>query len=98
MIGNKFDVRAYCQQSLVDALYHLLSIKFALISPALKIIARSLFAQPELSFHERLIYFFTIGIPLSILVGILAGTIHGGLSFYTRQLIYKIFGNIFISW
>src|SRR5579871_6068841 len=48
MIGNKFDVSAYCQQPLVDALDHLSSIKFALyvlIRPALKIAARSLFVE-----------------------------------------------------
>ena len=50
MIGNKFDVSAYCQQSLVDALDHLSSIKFALfvlIRPALKIAARSLFVEDQ---------------------------------------------------
>jgi hypothetical protein len=55
MIGNKFDVRVYCQQSLVDALYHLSSIQFALIRPVLKITVRSLLAQPEPSSHERLL-------------------------------------------
>lgn len=109
MIGNKFDVSAYCQQSLVDAIGHLSSIKFALfilIRPALKIAARSLFVEHETitisnllshlntdtpiasappnaepqrlkrSFLKRLIYLFTIGIPLAIFVGTLVGICH----------------------
>lgn len=50
MVGNKFDVSAYCQEPLVIALDHLSSIKFAvfsLIRPALKISARSLFIENE---------------------------------------------------
>jgi len=109
MVGNKFDVSAYCQQSLVDALDHLTSVKFALfalIRPALKIAARSLFVEhetitvsnillhlnaetpiaeappeaqpqrPKRSLGQRLKHFFTVGIPLAILVGILAGILH----------------------
>jgi len=109
MVGNKFDVSAYCQEPLVTALDHLSSVKFALYSlirPALKIAARSLFIEnetinfsnillhlntdtpvtdpppearpqrPKRSFSERLIHFFTIGIPLAILVGIIAGILN----------------------
>jgi hypothetical protein len=109
MIGNKFDVSAYCQEPLVVALDHLTSVKFALFSlirPALKITARSLFIEdetitvsnilshlntdepiaapppealpqrPKRSFSQRLIHFFTVGIPLAIIVGILAGILH----------------------
>jgi hypothetical protein len=106
MVGNKFDVSAYCQEPLVTALDHLSSVKFALFSlirPALKIAARSLFVEnetitfsnillhlnsdapiaepppearpqrPKRSFSQRLTHFFTVGIPLAIIVGILAG-------------------------
>jgi hypothetical protein len=109
MVGNKFDVSAYCQESLVTALDHLSSVKFAiyaLIGPALKIAFRSLFIEnetitfsnilshlnsdtsvtdpppearpqrPKRSFSQRLIHFFTIGIPLAIIVGILAGILN----------------------
>jgi hypothetical protein len=50
MIGNKFDVSAYCLEPLATAIDHLTSIKFALFSlirPALKIAARSLFIENE---------------------------------------------------
>ena len=106
MIGNKFDVSAYCQEPLFAALDHLSSVKFALfalIRPALKIAARSLFVEnetitfsnilshlnsdtpiaspppqaqpqrPKRSFPQRIIHFFTVGIPLAIFVGIIAG-------------------------
>jgi hypothetical protein len=109
MVGNKFDVSAYCQEPLVAALDHLSSVKFAvfsLIRPALKIAARSLFVEhetitvsnilshlnsdapiasappeaqpqrPKRSFSQRIIHFFTVGIPLAILVGLLAGILH----------------------
>lgn len=109
MIGNKFDVSAYCHEPLVNALDHLSSVKFALFSlarPALKIAARSLFVEhetitvsnilshlntdepiaapppeaqpqrPKRSFSQRLIHFFTVGIPLAIIIGILAGILH----------------------
>ncbi|UJR26008.1 hypothetical protein I4U23_007354 [Adineta vaga] len=109
MVGNRFDVSAYCQEPLVTALDHLTSVKFALfalIRPALKIAARSLFVEhetitvsnilsqlnsdapiaspppeappqrPKRSFGQRLIHFFTVGIPLAILVGLLAGILH----------------------
>lgn len=109
MVGNKFDVSAYCQESLVVALDHLSSVKFALFSlvrPALKIAARSLFVEhenitvsnilshlnsdtpiaepppearpqrPKRSFGQRLTHFFTVGIPLAIIVGILAGVLN----------------------
>lgn len=109
MIGNKFDVSAYCQEPLVQALDHLSSVKFALfalVRPALKIAARSLFIEhetitvsnilshlnsdapitapppeaqpqrPKRSFPQRLIHFFTVGIPLAIIIGILAGILH----------------------
>lgn len=106
MVGNKFDVSAYCVEPLVTAIDHLTSVKFALFSlvrPALKIAARSLFVEdetitisnillhlnsdtpiaepppeappqrPRRSFSQRLKHFFTVGIPLAIIVGILAG-------------------------
>jgi small-conductance mechanosensitive channel len=109
MVGNKFDVSAYCQEPLVTALDHLSSVKFALFSlirPALKIAARSLFVEnetitfsnillhlnsdapiaepppearpqrPKRSFSQRIIHFFLVGIPLAIIVGILAGIIN----------------------
>jgi hypothetical protein len=109
MVGNKFDVSAYCQEPLVAALDHLSSVKFALLSlirPALKIAARSLFVEnetitvsnilshlnsdapiaspppeahpqrPKRSFSQRIIHFFTVGIPLAIIVGLLAGILH----------------------
>jgi len=109
MVGNRFDVSAYCQEPLVTALDQLTSVKFAFISlvrPALKIAARSLFVEderitisnrllhsnsdipiatpppearpqrPKRSFFQRLIYFFTVGIPLAIIVGLLAGIVH----------------------
>ncbi len=109
MIGNKFDVSAYCQEPLVNALDHLSSVKFALfalIRPALKIAARSLFVEnenitvsnilshlnaetpiaeappeaqpqrPKRSFSQRLTHFFTVGIPLAIIIGILAGILN----------------------
>lgn len=109
MINNKFDVSAYCQEPLVAALDHLSSVKFALfalIRPALKIAARSLFIEhenitfsnilshlnseepiaapppearpqrPKRSFGQRLVHFFTVGIPLAIVVGLLAGILH----------------------
>ena len=50
MIGNRFDVSAYCLEPLASAIDHLTSIKFALFSlvrPALKIAARSLFIENE---------------------------------------------------
>ena len=106
MINNKFDVSAYCLEPLVSAIDHLTSVKFALfalIRPALKIAARSLFVEnetitvsnilshlnaptpvtepppeappqrPKRSFSQRVTHFFTVGIPLAILVGLLAG-------------------------
>ncbi|CAF0768419.1 unnamed protein product [Adineta ricciae] len=109
MVGNRFDVSAYCQEQLVVALDHLTSVKFALfalIRPALKIAARSLFIEnesitvsnilshlnseapiaspppeaqpqrPKRSFVQRIIHFFTVGIPLAIFVGIIAGILH----------------------
>ncbi|CAF1275751.1 unnamed protein product [Adineta steineri] len=109
MVGNKFDVSAYCVEPLVAALDHLTSVKFALFSlirPALKIAARSLFIEdetitvsnilshlnsdepigapppeaqrqrPKRSLGQRLIHFFTVGIPLAIIIGILAGILH----------------------
>ncbi|CAF0723533.1 unnamed protein product [Rotaria sp. Silwood1] len=109
MIGDKFDVSAYCREPLVTALDHLSSVKFAvfsLVRPALKITARSLFIEdetitfsnilshlnsdtpisapppeaqpqrPKRSFPQRLIHFVTVGIPLAIIVGILAGILH----------------------
>lgn len=109
MVGNKFDVSAYCVEPLVAALDHLSSFKFALFSlvrPALKIAARSLFVEhesitvsnilshlnsetpiaapppealpqrPKRTFGQRLTHFFTVGIPLSILVGLLAGVLN----------------------
>ncbi|CAF2743385.1 unnamed protein product [Rotaria sp. Silwood2] len=109
MIGDKFDVSAYCQEPLVAALDHLSSVKFAffsLVRPALKIAARSLLVEnetitfsnillhlnsdtsitspppeaqhqrPKRSFPQRLIHFVTVGIPLAIIVGILAGILH----------------------
>jgi len=50
MVGNRFDVSAYCQEPLVTALDQLTSVKFAfiyLVRPALKIAARSLFVEDE---------------------------------------------------
>lgn len=50
MINNRFDVSAYCVESLVSAIDHLTSVKFALfalVRPALKIAARSLFVENE---------------------------------------------------
>ncbi|CAF0872666.1 unnamed protein product [Rotaria sordida] len=109
MIGDRFDVSAYCREPLVAALDHLSSVKFAvfsLVRPALKIAARSLFIEdetitfsnilshlnsdtpitapppeaqpqrPKRSFSQRVIHFFTVGIPLAIIVGILAGLLH----------------------
>lgn len=109
MIGNRFDVSAYCVEPLVQAIDHLTSIKFALfalIRPALKIAARSLFIEnenitisnilshlnaetpitepppearpqrPKRSFLQRITHFFTVGIPLAIFVGILAGILN----------------------
>ena len=109
MINNKFDVSAYCQESLVASLDHLSSVKFALfalVRPALRIAARSLFIEhenitvsnilshlnsdtpiasappeappqrPKRSFGQRIVHFFTVGIPLAIFVGILAGILH----------------------
>lgn len=106
MINNRFDVSAYCLEPLVSAIDHLTSVKFALfalIRPALKIAARSLFVEnetitisnilshlnsdtpiaepppeappqrPKRSFGQRITHFFTVGIPLAIIVGILAG-------------------------
>lgn len=118
MSGNKFDVSAYCQEPLVAAMDHLSSVKFALfalIRPALKIAARSLFIENESitisnilshlntdtpiaspppearpqrqkrSFTERLVHFFTVGVPLAILVGLLAGIL---------QFVKTIFSDI----
>lgn len=109
MIENKFDVSAYCQDSLVTSFDHLTSIEFALFSlirPALKIATRSFFIERQdltfsrilsqlndetpitptqnestssennRTFFQRLVYFLTVGIPLALLVGILAGLIH----------------------
>ena len=106
MINNRFDVSAYCLEPLVAAMDHLTSVKFALfalVRPALKIAARSLFVEnetinisnilshlnsetpiaepppeatpqrPKRSLSQRVTHFFTVGIPLSIIVGILAG-------------------------
>lgn len=106
MVGDKFDVSAYCQQPLVVSLDHISSVKFAvfsLIRPALKISARSLFIddktitfsnilshlnsdssisspppeaepqRPKRSFVQRVIHFLTVGIPLAIIVGLVAG-------------------------
>jgi small-conductance mechanosensitive channel len=119
MIGNKFDVSAYCLEPLVTAIDHLTSVKFALFSlvrPALKIAARSLFVEdetitiwnilshlnsdtpiaepppealpqrPKRSFSQRLTHFFTVGIPLAIIVGILAGIL-GFLKAVTNDLM-----------
>ena len=109
MVGNKFDVSAYCVEPLVAALDHLSSVKFALfalVRPALKIAARSLFVEhesitisnilshlnsetpiaapppealpqrPKRTFGQRLTHFFTVGIPLAIIVGLLAGVLN----------------------